>query len=77
MVRSGSTKPRKIARPASISSAAITISTSPGTGIAPAPARWSDFGRQHLDIIDRGAGALGDAGHRRDLRDIAFALGQC
>ncbi len=33
VVRSGETSPRWIARPASISSAAITTSTSPGTGI--------------------------------------------
>jgi hypothetical protein len=34
VVRSGVTKPRWIARPASISSAASTISTSPGAGMS-------------------------------------------
>ncbi len=33
VVRSGVTRPRITARPASISSAAITMSTSPGEGI--------------------------------------------
>ncbi len=34
VVRSGDTKPRWMARPASISSAASTMSTSPGVGIS-------------------------------------------
>lgn len=32
--------------------------------------------RHRLDIVDRGAGALGDAGHRGRLRDPAMVLGQ-
>ena len=32
--------------------------------------------RHHLDVVDRGAGALGDAGHRGRLRDPALALGE-
>ena len=32
--------------------------------------------RHHLDVIDRGAGALGDAGHRGRLRDPAMVLGE-
>ena len=67
-VRSGETSPRWIARPASIISAAITTSTSPGTGISDSTAVRPAEGLDHLDIVDRGAGALGDAGHRGRLR---------
>jgi hypothetical protein len=49
VVRSGVTSPRCTARPASISSEAITISTSPGTGVRPSTggpvlAMAADFG---------------------------------
>ena len=79
MVRSGVTKPRCMARPASISSEAMTTSTSPGTGIsastgsAPAPGGGL---REQLEVVDRRAGALGDAGHRGRLREIAAVLGE-
>ena len=38
--------------------------------------RAAGFGRQHLDIIDRRAGALGDAGHRGRLGVPALRLGE-
>ena len=77
-VRSGVTKPRSTARAASISSEASTTSTSPGTGIRAStgsrPAACAaSFGKQ-LDVVDRGAGALRDAGHRGGLREVAAVL---
>ena len=67
-----------MARPASISSAPITMSTSPGAGISDSTGVQAvgACGRQHLDVIDRGAGALRDAGHRGRLREPALRLGK-
>ena len=79
VVRSGVTSPRCSARPASISSEAITTSSSPGTG-ASASTGCAPVGhrvaREHLQVVDGGAGALGHAGHRGGLRDEAVVLGQ-
>ncbi len=41
-----------------------------------APGRLGGDLRKQLDVIDGGAGALGDAGHRRGLRQIAAVLRQ-
>ena len=38
--------------------------------------RAAGFRRQHLDVVDRGAGALRDAGHRGRLRVPALRLGK-
>ena len=55
------------------------MSTSPGIGISAstgaAPAARRGLGEQ-LDVVDRRAGALGDAGHRGRLRDVAVVLGE-
>jgi hypothetical protein len=44
VVRSALTKPRRIARPVSISSDATTMSTSPGTGFSASTGRTSPRG---------------------------------
>ena len=75
MVRSGVTKAALMARPASISSAAMTMSTSPGAGISARTGVRPRL-RHHLEIVDGGAGALRDARHRGRLRVPAVALGE-
>ena len=76
VVRSGVTRPRSMERPASMNSAASTTSTSPGVGIRAKTGRRPVARRQHLDVVDRGAGALRDARHGGRLRGPAFRLGQ-
>ncbi len=79
-VLSGVTKPRSTARAPSISSDASTTSTSPGTGIKAStgsrPAACAATLGEQLEIVDRRAGALGDPGHRRRLREIAAVVGE-
>ena len=74
VVRSGVTSPRSTDRPASINSAAITTSTSPGVGINANTGCAPALARRHLDIIDRRAGALRDARHRGGLRGPTLCL---
>ena len=74
VVFSGVTKPRMMARPASISSAAINMSTSPCEGDSAKTGKPAGVGA-HLDVVDRRAGALGDARDRGRLREVAVALG--
>ncbi len=80
VVRSGVTSPRWMARPASMNSAPITMSTSPGRGhereygaaILPALSRRG----QQFHIVERRARALGDARDRSSLGDVVLRLGQ-
>ena len=75
MVRSGVTRPRCMARPASIISAAMTMSTSPGVGIIDEDRRPPAL-RDHLDVVERRPGALRDARHRGRLHVPAIALAE-
>ena len=77
-VFSGVTKPRSTARAASISSEASTTSTSPGIGNKPRtgsrPAACAAVFGNSFEVIHRCPGALGDAGNRGRLREIAAVL---
>ena len=68
VVRSGVTRPRSTERPASMSSAAITTSRSPGVGMSANTGSAPSFERRHFDVIDGCAGALRDAWHGSRLR---------
>ena len=76
----GVTRPRCTARPASISSEASTTSTSPGSGISASTGRPPSASACacgiELDVVDRRAGALRDAGHRGGLREVAVVLAE-
>ena len=74
VVRSGVTKPLKIMRPASSSSVASATSTSPIAGLSASTAGARAARRHDLEIVGRGAGALGDAGDLRRLHAEALAL---
>ncbi len=76
VVRSGVTSPRMMERPASIHSAASTTSTSPGVGMrAKIGPLAVPFG-EHLDVVDRGPGALRHARHGGRLRGPALRFGE-
>ena len=76
-MRSGVTKPPAIARPASSSSLATTMSMSPTPGVSASTGRLPPSSRarhgKDLDVIGGGAGALRDAGDRGRLHREAAA----